>query len=575
MRRTLPALFTIVVAISLIVPPAAAGPAGDEAPLPAWLERAADGIWKQFGDPSFPPPSPANRLGGLEPKPAGTIENFYLDTGPHVIGPGMDLSRLDFHLATATGYTLETRMFVIDAITGETISGHDVHTHHAHLIALDPQNPNYYRWIYGTGEEMTGGSVDARAAADPRYRKGLRYGMFIEQGERLAVLSMLHNKTAEPRLAYLRVWSRFVHGTREEIKAATGQDFHNLTSQIFGGTFNVPRTGGHYFWPKDLTDRIISKDENARGGTTASPTGPASIKPGVGVTWTSPWTGQIAVVGGHLHGGGTQAYLSNLGSKERPCGNRDGDKLPGTTISRSAVFGRGGLSPTDDFQMGLTQNAWRAWVRKGDVLVANGGYNAQTNSWPDAMLFFGVYIDQDTQPPASAGCSPWLINKPKASKLEVTRSVINHPWNMYPRQHVCHPGHCETPGPPPAPGPAAPGNVVHIADFAYLPGQQGASAPPVVQRGDPLTFVNEDYSLGLVRHSVTSCKAPCNGMATSNYPYPDGVLDSGPMGYMVEDAYVSYQTTPTWELDTATLNPGYYVYYCRLHAFMRGAFYVE
>ena len=90
-----------------------------------------------------------------------------------------------------------------------------------------------------------------------------------------------------------------------------------------------------------------------------------------------------------------------------------------------------------------------------------------------------------------------------------------------------------------------------------------------------MTFVNEDYAAGLVRHSVTSCKAPCNGMATSNYPYPDGVLDSGPMGYMVEDAYVSNQTTPTWDLDTGTLDPGYYAYFCRLHAFMRGGFYVE
>ena len=72
--------------------------------------------------------------------------------------------------------------------------------------------------------------------------------------------------------------------------------------------------------------------------------------------------------------------------------------------------------------------------------------------------------------------------------------------------------------------------------------------------------MNEDYALfGLVRHSVTTCKAPCNGMATANYPFPDGgVVESGPMGYMVEDAYVTTTTLPKWTLDTASLNPGYY-----------------
>ena len=88
-------------------------------------------------------------------------------------------------------------------------------------------------------------------------------------------------------------------------------------------------------------------------------------------------------------------------------------------------------------------------------------------------------------------------------------------------------------------------------------------------------FVNDDYAAGLVRHTITTCKAPCNGLAMANYPFPDGVIDSGPMGYMVEDAYVSYRTVPMWELDTSSLNPGYYPYYCRLHPFMRGAFFVE
>jgi hypothetical protein len=388
---------------------------------------------------------------------------------------------------------------------------------------------------------------------------------------------MLHNKTSEPRLVYLRVWIRYVHGTHDEIKAANGQDFHTLIPQIFGGTFNVPRTGGRYAWPKDLTEKIVQGDPHARGGTTASPTGPAHIQPGLGVTLESAWSGRLIVAGGHLHAGGTQAYLSNMGTKARPCPNRDGDRFPGTTISRSAVMGRHGVWPSEDFQMGLTQNGWRAYIRQGDLLVGNGEYMASPYAYPDAMLFFGIYVDVSEPPPANAGCDAILIGKPKASRAEVTRTVINHPWDMYPEQHVCHEGHCDTPAANPAPGIAT--NVVHIANFAYLPGQQGMTGPagpPVVTRGQGLTFINEDYGLfGLVRHSITSCKAPCNGMVAANYPFPDGAVESGPLGYMVEDAYVSYQTTPQWTLDTSALDPGYYAYYCRLHAFMRGGFYIQ
>jgi plastocyanin len=38
---------------------------------------------------------------------------------------------------------------------------------------------------------------------------------------------------------------------------------------------------------------------------------------------------------------------------------------------------------------------------------------------------------------------------------------------------------------------------------------------------------------------------------------------------------VTAKNEPHWSLDTATLKPGYYSYYCRLHAWMRGSFYVR
>jgi plastocyanin len=121
-------------------------------------------------------------------------------------------------------------------------------------------------------------------------------------------------------------------------------------------------------------------------------------------------------------------------------------------------------------------------------------------------------------------------------------------------------------------------NLVHIAGFSYLPGNQGVegepAGPPVVQKGQELTFINEDYALGTVRHSVTSCKAPCNGPYSANYPLHDGRFHSGALGYTWQETYVNAKQEPRWSLDTSKMTPGWYTYYCQLHPSMRGSFYL-
>ena len=37
---------------------------------------------------------------------------------------------------------------------------------------------------------------------------------------------------------------------------------------------------------------------------------------------------------------------------------------------------------------------------------------------------------------------------------------------------------------------------------------------------------------------------------------------------------MSTTTTPQWSLDTSRMKPGYYTFFCRIHPFMRGDFYV-
>src|SRR3954463_16418223 len=313
--------------LSLAVGAAAAGLAVPSAALPSqsgrtaydahWLAPAPHAAWKQFGDPSFPEPpvpSPTNRAAAWVPQPAGTTQTINLDFGPYVIPGGTDLSRVDFVPAGATGYTTEVHTFVLDA-DGTEIPGNEVHAHHAHLLKGNPNNPQYLDWLYGTGEEMTGGSIAERAKADPAYAAGRRYGIAVTQNDVLGQLSMLHNMTAQSRTVYLRFRVRFVYGTHDEIAKAKHWDFHALTPQIAGGTFNVPRTGGRYTWPADL-GQVRNTPEN-HGTITSNPT-PSKLVPGTGVVWTAPYSGTIVVAGGHLHAGGKDAVLSNLGSALPP-----------------------------------------------------------------------------------------------------------------------------------------------------------------------------------------------------------------------------------------------------------------
>ena len=110
-----------------------------------------------------------------------------------------------------------------------------------------------------------------------------------------------------------------------------------------------------------------------------------------------------------------------------------------------------------------------------------------------------------------------------------------------------------------------------IANFRYVPGDYAlsgeAGSPPRVTRGSALTFLNADQNAG-IRHSITTCDWPCNGSYVANYPFPNGVWDSGTLGY---DAIDGGTPNPVASTPT-TLTTGKYAYFCRIHPWMRGAF---
>jgi len=198
------------------------------------------------------------------------------------------------------------------------------------------------------------------------------------------------------------------------------------------------------------------------------------------------------------------------------------------------------------------------------------------------MAYEGFYIDPK-QPPRHS-CSPYLLG----SRAHVARrthghrhrppdptvGVLSRPWDG-PPDPVCGARYGAPPCDRPEPnrGPGVQTGVVSIANFVYMPGDRGLAdslgAPVRVKHGTSLAFVNADAAAD-IRHTVTTCRWPCNGPDTANYPLPDGVWDSDTLGHDTIDGgkAVPIASTPR------SLPVGRYAYFCRIHPWMRGAFQV-
>lgn len=120
-------------------------------------------------------------------------------------------------------------------------------------------------------------------------------------------------------------------------------------------------------------------------------------------------------------------------------------------------------------------------------------------------------------------------------------------------------------------------NEVGIAGFLYLAGDLGlpGRATPVVDRGEALRFTNLEPG-GQIFHTVTSCRAPCNGATGISYPLANGPrdFDSLQLGYG-PPTFTAAANTLTYNLPTSGFSSGEYTYFCRVHPFMRGAFIVR
>jgi plastocyanin len=187
------------------------------------------------------------------------------------------------------------------------------------------------------------------------------------------------------------------------------------------------------------------------------------------------------------------------------------------------------------------------------------------------MTHLGMYFDMAQKP--KGHCKPYMIAH---RRWKPTEGVPNRSWGHH-TDEFCGKKWDEDPCDRPDKGKPARevrAKVVHIANFAYLPGDRAAAtalaAVPVIRRGERLTFVNDDEAAN-IRHTVTTCRYPCNGKYVANFPFADGRWDSGTLGYDAIDGGHPNPVSST----PSNLSAGRYRYFCRIHPWMRGEFKVK
>lgn len=500
-------------------------------------------------NPNIDPLEPiAGRGDQFVPKPPGTKEKLRFYYGPYVIPPGWDANRVDLALPTRSGMVVAIEPGMRRVSNGSEPSHQQGHIHHAHWFSFNPgsETDNYTYgfsdWMFGNGDEETKANFEQRSAAQPR---GPVYGGYIGPAEPQVLIYMLHNKSSQPLPVWIMLEVTFIHGTLEQLNDLPGRPYHDVRGVLFGRTFDVPRK------------------RSSRDGTFETP----EDDPRGVIEWTSTVNGTIIGTGGHLHPGGLRVIAENYGSKQNRCPAAGGG-YGGTVLLKSDALWRNGVRFSEDFQMEVTHPAFRAPIHKGDRIRISGIYENRRHGWYSVMTHQGFYIDM-AQPPRGR-CKPYLVGRAKRRGIDVTAGVRNRSWGHHPTDTVCGRRYgarrCSLPQGAREPG--TPTGQVTIANFEYEPGNAG-DGPAQVTQGTSLQFVNADQALG-IRHSVTTCRWPCNGPYVANYPLPDGVWDSGTLGYDFIDGGSPNPVAAT----PANLRKGRYAYFCRIHPWMRGTFQV-
>jgi hypothetical protein len=481
--------------------------------------------------PSIPAPSGAHSELVSTSVVAPDTTRYSYRYGPLVAAPGQNLiliGPVTIEHPPGDGYITRTKPDVI-AEDGKPPPVEQVHMHHAVFVDLsrtDIVAPNLPQRFYGFAEEKTIGTVPAP------------YGYPVGPGDVWAINYMLHNETPQPRVVWITYDVDFV--PKASPTGLTMKPAIPLWLDVQNGkaypVFDVHQgTGrdGRFTYPDD--------QPNAYGD------GPKLNE------WTADRDLTLLATAGHLHPGGLWVDLDVVRG-----GNR-------TRVFRSNAnyFDPGGPISWD-MAMDFTPPDWRVGVRKGDVLRVSTAYDTTRASWYEDMGIMLVYAAEEgggpdpfTQPIDQAG-APTHGHLPEDSNHGGQATGLPDATRLPDGQTIQ--------------------NGVAISNFVYMPGDLSQSGgfenPPVVAQGDSLHFGNFDSPASIL-HTVTACRAPCNGSTGISYPIANGPVrfDSGQLGYG-PGGYTPAAQRADWYTPT-NLPAGTYTFFCRVHPFMRGSFRVS
>lgn len=372
------------------------------------------------------------------------------------------------------------------------------------------------------------------------------YGWHYDPADQWVMNYMVHNLTPTPTQVYLTYQIDFTPQT--DPAAAAIKTVQTKWMDVEGGkaypVFDALRADskhGRYTFPTD------DPDADKADGRPLN-------------TWTADQDGTLVWTAGHLHPGGlhTDLYLT-----------RDGKT---TDVFRSdAHYFEPAGAVSWDVAMKNTPADWRVQVKAGDTLTVTGTYDTSKASWYESMAIMPVAFS----PGDTTGLDPF------GGQLDTT-GVLNHGHLAENDNHGG--GSTSVPGAPGLPDARGlPGGIiitgagkpVFVQDFQYglgdmtELGQRGR--PPTVRQGHSITFKNLDDGQA-IWHTITACKAPCNGGTGIAYPlanatvdFDSGELGTGPVGRTAAANRLTWQTPKSLPIGT-------YTYFCRIHPFMRGAF---
>jgi plastocyanin len=478
--------------------------------------------------------------------PRGT-KRYKLRAGPYTVNPGANLILLDARkggLPRPPGDGYITRILPnLHRYGSWSIPRVDqIHLHHG--VWLNFHKAGGFDQFFATGEEKT------------TYEFPRGFGYPVKADDKWILNYMIHNLTAAPE----RVWLTY---TVDWIPAHTRAAQHitpvyPIWNDVEGPklypVFDVHRwsgRGGRFTFP--------DQQPNAYGN------GPTRNER------TMPGPGTLISTAGHVHPGGLSTDLDIVrpGAKvAKPRAGRPGP-VPGRVPHSVRAFRsrahywdkRGPISW--DMAMGATASDWRVRVRAGDILRVSATYDTKRASWYEAMGIMVVYWAPDTATHRVPGRDPF------------TRAIDlrNHLTHGHLRENNHHGGgSLGVSDPRKRPGRDL-GRTVAIKHYTYEPGDLYSSHYiPTVPQGSTLAFDNQDANSNPFTstwHTITSCQAPCGFDTGISYPLANGPreFDSGQLGLGGPPTAGRL----TWDTP-ASLKPGTYTYYCRVHPFMRGAF---